>query len=803
MGFVMGRTTEVERATERRRPTAGTRGGSGRIVAMVVGLAVVLALAAASEARAGTYAVVACGWFVGPNASWADTTGGAKFAPDDHCVAPPGPDSITAAKLVNWTIAAGTVSGTRFARWRWQAPPGTAIVAMRAFWWHVLHDGFQQRLGTDPGNGDFVPFAIASSTDAVGGIVQGAFAPQAALEDRLLCAKPEAASCSLAEESYDGLKAITLTLEDRSPPAAAVGGPLLEAGWHRGSVPAVFWSGDLGGGVYTQDVTVDGNVVDHTTYPCALLFADGAIAGASMQPCPLGPSGTVSVDTATLSDGPHMVRSCSWDIGANGGCSGESRIWVDNTAPGGPGAVAIAGGDGWHRVNRFDLGWRDPDQAPGSPIAGARWRVTGADGYDSGVQAADGAGVASLGGVTVPGDGAWNLHLWLRDEAGNEAAASGIDVPLRLDTGPPRVAFADGDPNGAVVASVADDLSGPAGGQVSYRRADSPSWTDLPTKFAPPAAAGGDAGKATLSAPIPALPAGTWIFRAEASDAAGNAATTILHADGTQMSIRVTAAEAAKGQVDGAAGTGSGPAGRRTKTRLFARLRGGDDGRRDGDGRRPGPAPLTYRLAADRGRGGSTTVAFGVGATLAGRLTTAHGKGLAGRSVKVVVRPSRGALAHGTVARARTGKRGGFAVKLAPGTSRRVAVSFPGSATLAPAAHRSLDLRVRSGVALAAQPPQLRTGGVVHLSGRVRSRGAPIPRRGKLVAIQYWEEDSHRWRPVLVTRTDHRGRFHARYRFRYISGAARIRLRATALAEERWPYAPGSSPAVTVEVRGG
>ena len=49
----------------------------------------------------------------------------------------------------------------------------------------------------------------------------------------------------------------------------------------------------------------------------------------------------------------------------------------------------------------------------------------------------------------------------------------------------------------------------------------------------------------------------------------------------------------------------------------------------------------------------------------------------------------------------------------------------------------------------------------------------------------------------------HDGHFHARYRFRYVSGAARIRLRATALPEERWPYAPGSSAPVAVEVRGG
>ncbi len=55
---------------------------------------------------------------------------------------------------------------------------------------------------------------------------------------------------------------------------------------------------------------------------------------------------------------------------------------------------------------------------------------------------------------------------------------------------------------------------------------------------------------------------------------------------------------------------------------------------------------------------------------------------------------------------------------------------------------------------------------------------------------------------MLVARTDHSGRFRARYRFRYVSGTARIRLRAVALAEERWPYAPGASRAVFVRVTG-
>jgi hypothetical protein len=106
-------------------------------------------------------------------------------------------------------------------------------------------------------------------------------------------------------------------------------------------------------------------------------------------------------------------------------------------------------------------------------------------------------------------------------------------------------------------------------------------------------------------------------------------------------------------------------------------------------------------------------------------------------------------------------------------------------------------------VTLAAEPPRLRAGQTVTFSGRVRHDAARIPARGKLVTIQYLERASGRWRPALVVRTGAHGAFDAHYRFRYITGAARIRLRVTALPEAGWPYATGSSKPVTVEVRGG
>jgi len=324
------------------------------------------------------------------------------------------------------------------------------------------------------------------------------------------------------------------------------------------------------------------------------------------------------------------------------------------------------------------------------------------------------------------------------------------------------VRFSNDAAEAQVKAEVSDLDSGPAGGQLLYRRVDAEAWIELPTKLVP----GDRPGLAHLVAPLPELGLGTFVFRADANDAAGNASSSNLRADGTQMAIRRVPPPHV-------------PKAPKAKSRLFARLRGG------------------------HGRGESLTVPFGAPALLSGRLVrAADGAGLGGRALRVVSRPSRGSLSPVAVEAAETGEQGGFELSLPPGPSRRVTVSFAGDGGLESAERRPLELRVRAGVTLRAVPERLRTRQAVRLSGRVKSKGAPIPRRGKLVAIQYLEEATGRWRPVLVTRSDHHGRFRARYRFRYVTGRASIRLRATALAEERWPYVPGSSPPVTIRVQG-
>jgi hypothetical protein len=211
------------------------------------------------------------------------------------------------------------------------------------------------------------------------------------------------------------------------------------------------------------------------------------------------------------------------------------------------------------------------------------------------------------------------------------------------------------------------------------------------------------------------------------------------------------------------------------------------------------------RLSARRAgrRHGEVTVDYGTAVEVRGRLTTARGAGVARRPVWIVTRGAAGVGRAPERHRVRTDRGGRFRLRLPPGSSRRVSVAFHGGGGFAPTRLRPLALRVRAAVSLAAEPTELRTGESVRLRGRVRLGPAHVSRRGKLIAIQYLERATGRWRPALVVRTDAKGRFDTTYRFRYVTGVAAIRLRASAPAEGGWPFARGSSSPVTITVQGG
>jgi hypothetical protein len=377
-------------------------------------------------------------------------------------------------------------------------------------------------------------------------------------------------------------------------------------------------------------------------------------------------------------------------------------------------------------------------------------------------------------------DGVHTLRGCAVDFGGGQGCAPAAQI--QVDNSPPGVEFAAA-PDGSVAASVSDPYSGPAAGTISVRRGDSEAWTDLPTVLER-----GTSGTATLRAQVPDLAPGAYYFRASATDGAGNGGSAQLRAAGGPAEVRRQVAGAGDGSGNGPAPRGGRAGARGRATHLVAYLAQGRGGGR-GEG-------------GDRGGASRLTVDHGTAAEVRGRLTDARGRGVPDRPVVVVARAAGGIGGAPGRQRVVTDRHGGFEAPLRPGTSRRGVVSFHGGGGFGPARHSPLELRVRAAVSLAAEPLRLRTGESVALSGRVRPGAARIPARGKLVTIQYLERASGRWRPALVVRTGARGRFKARYRFRYITGAARIRLRATALPEAGWPYAAGSSPPVTLEVHG-
>jgi hypothetical protein len=653
---------------------------------MAIGLAVVLTLALADAARAGTYEVIQCGWGVGSDLDRGPEVYGAGFTVGPgHCAPGVEPQGLRFE-------AAGSDTSGGWARARWIAPPETAFVAVSGSWAGSMQPGFERLLGFDVGPefralvsgggvGVFVPVASP--------IPGGAWAVEARLTCHGICAR--------SIPSWLVLSGLTLGVYDPVPPKAAIGGTLLAPGWQRGVGVLEIAATDDGGGVAREEASADGTPLAGAPEACAVTTLEGAQRGTRLQPCPPIAHGTLEVDTRKLADGVHALRGCAVDFGGEVGCAADARIEVDNS--------------------------------------------------------------------------------------------------------PPAIAFA-ATQAGQVAVALSDPYSGPAAGTISVQREGAPGPTELPTRFE-----AGAPGTARLVADLPQLGDGTYVFRATGSDALGNAGSTELRVKGSAAEVREQVAAAGGSGKEGApkprGGRGHGgdaDQGRRV-THIEARLAAGG-------GHGPGRVSYAATGRGTRGRGdrrssGSTlTIPFGTGVAVRGRLTGGDGSGLPREPVEVVASAARGATPGRALRRVLTGPGGHFALRLPAGPSRRVLVAFRGGDGLASSRSRPLALRVAAAVDLTATPHELATGESVLLRGRVRRGPARIPRRGKVVTIQYLERASGDWRPALVARTDGRGRFGVRYRFRYITGAARIRLRATALPEAGWPYAAGSSAPVTVEVHG-
>jgi hypothetical protein len=711
------------------------------------------AVALTDGAAGARYVVAQCGWHVGQDASWFDSSAD-KFGKSSYCQTPDSVDPFEGVHLINQAKgSAGAIGGTRFASWRWQAPKGTGIVNVHGQRWQYLREGFQHRLGGVPQNGSFDPFLELDTSDGVKRDFWQGFEPYAqAFESRLVCYRPSDKNCAVNGTILSGVRSLTISIDDAVKPAAQVGGPLTGGGWLRGSQSLAYSTRDTGSGLRFGQTFVDGALRSSTEMNCGKAMISGQWRGTRMQPCPTAAAGSQTIDTKVLADGTHQLRHCAVDFAGSSSCTAERTIRVDNNPPAAPRGLTVEGGDGWHRGNGFNLTWTNPPQGAGSPIIGSVVGLSAADGYSGGPRVHDGSG--RIAGIEVPGPGVYQVKVWLVDQAGNTDPAHSAEATLRLDDVPPTGYFADppADDPTLIRVPVADRYSGVAGGNVAWSSAAGGAWHVIPSRYLP-----GD-GSALVARFPSEQPRGDWALRAVVVDRAGNMAVTDRRANGSRMTMRTPL---------------------RDETRITA--------------------GFASRLPKG---GGSIEIGYGRRAHLAGRLTGLESGGIGGVELTVLETPYPGSRREATTRQVRTDGRGYFDLWLAAGPGRRVSVGFPGTRRLEGSNSGVLELKVRGRLAFRVSPKRLRTGHKVRFRGRVMNRGAWHPTRGNIVQIQYFEESARRWRPVALTRTDRHGRYRSSYRFRYITGVARIRLRAVLVPSSRFPYSGAASKPVTIRVRG-
>ena len=548
-----------------------------------------------------------------------------------------------------------------------------------------------------------------------------------------------------------------------SPPAAGAAGSRASGSGATTAAP----------GSAIGETTIDGGRVDLTEYLCQKVQISGEWRGHPDAALPDPGLGLGDDRHDPVQRRPPHPRALRDRLRRQRRLRRPGTVLIDNNPPAHPHSAALAGGDGWRRVERLRplLGQSRP--GPGEPDLG---RLL-ADHRAGGLRHRGQARARAERRLARRSLGSGRRHLHAPPLA---ARRSRQRRRLERDRGPAA----------ARQRRARESPSRPTpdrepGSELPETRSRRRSPTPTRARRGARSASGGSAPRtgpscrpsSSAAAPRRLGAAGRGRSRGTSGRApicsgptrptrAGNTASTTRRADGTEMALRRVAARGAARRAAAAS---------RAKTRLFARLRWRH---------RSGPR---------------ITVPFDAAAILSGRLVNADGAGLAGRRLRVVSRPSRGALAE-----SRDGRGPHRAARWLPAAARGGAVAAHHRQLrrrrrprrLAPPRHRPAG--ARRPPASAPRRPRSGPAQVVRFSGRVDTRGAPIPRRGKLVAIQYYESAGRRWRPVLFVRSDRSGHFRARYRFRYVSGAARIRFRAVALAEERWPYSTGASAPVVV-----
>jgi Bacterial Ig-like domain len=573
---------------------------------------------------------------------------------------------------------------------------------------------------------------------------------------RVICVgAPQASYCSAKGQNYLETFTAEATVVDESPPSVAVnsGGPLVAGEWVAGSQSIGFEAAD-NTGIKTVQVAVAGASREEESRSCDYT---------QRIPCPSGP-GQLALETQHLPEGTQQLHLTATDAAGNTAESAPIAVRIDNTPPGAV-PVSVEGGEAWRNHDSFALGWQNPPEEDRAPIVAADWRICRVGGGECQTGTASGPSISTVGGLAVPGPGEWEAQIWRQDAAGNiQPQNASVPVRLRFDPEPPELGF---EPTSAqdptrVGVHVADRVSGVAGGEVELSRVGSGVWQPLPTTL--------EGEELVTRIDDASLPAGEYQLRANATDKAGNEASSESRIDGSPMKVTLPL---------------------RTPTSVGASVQVSHVERKvvHHKGRRH----VVRHTVSEEGP--KETVAFGTKVTFAGRLLDKAGNPVAGAPVAVYQQVAEEAEAQ--VATLTTGSEGDFAYEVVAESSRRLRFVYSGTPTTLPA-EGSAEVLVHGTSTLKVKPAKVLNGHSVTFTGQVR--GDPLPSQGKLVELQV--RLTHEWSTFRTIRSGPEGAWSIPYPFKRTCGTEHYRFRARLPGEAGYPLEPGHSPVVTVTVRG-
>lgn len=148
------------------------------------------------------------------------------------------------------------------------------------------------------------------------------------------------------------------------------------------------------------------------------------------------------LDTRKLADGKHTITVAARDAAGNQAVPAVTTFQIDGTAPAAPDSVVVEAlnADGWTSADQSKIFWKNGGEVRPTEVSSGLGRgfidfeARSGQSEDPPPSSFGPAGPNGdwMGPTTFPGDGRWDMFLWLEDSAGNPSPKA--KVPVGRDT---------------------------------------------------------------------------------------------------------------------------------------------------------------------------------------------------------------------------------------------------------------------------------------------------------------------------------------------------------------------------------